>query len=253
MADVPELPDRDTETTAGGTVAEVWADIVKRTELFAESVRNYLREDVGVPSEPDEAKKLLSEALLVKVLEQIGVHGELPMPRGQFHQIVTERFELPPARTRPSEAELKRRLEELFQAAEDEEFEDGHESEFSRDLLRVVCHAGQDAVTFAGDLVRDCAVDEHVAAVALETFGEMWDRSSRNERRRVLEECLPSPSSTVRNGAVIGLASLSDARSIDALEKAFAVEDNNVLRDVIGRIVKRLREAPHGTASPEGE
>ncbi len=97
-----------------------------------------------------------------------------------------------------------------FRNAEDEEFEDGMESQFARNLSSLVERHGDGAIEGIGKLIVDGNWGSLVAAEALGCLGRMENPATRLRRRNVLQEALNSPSIVVRDAAVLGLAEVND-------------------------------------------
>lgn len=137
---------------------------------------------------------------------------------------------------------LRQTLRELFAAAKEEVFEDGYESEFSKQLVSLVPRYGDDAMEPIIRLIVNNQVNPEVAAEALRWLGEMEDPVSRPSRLWLLERSLYSSSSRVRDGAILGLASLDDPHAIPYLRRAIEQEPCFELREDMEQVLEQLLE-----------
>jgi HEAT repeats len=139
--------------------------------------------------------------------------------------------------------EIKQQFEKLFAAGKGEFFHDGMESEFSRALLSLVDRYRDVAVEILADLIMGENVNPAVASEALRWIGQIDDLSSHLSRRRLLEQALTSPSAWIRDGAVLGLASMDDPESIHAIKQAFDREQVKELRHEMEQVWMQLQSA----------
>ena len=140
--------------------------------------------------------------------------------------------DIPEAQTEPElgQEEIERATERLFETAKDEHFEDGMESAFSRRLISLIetyCEPMKELLAYW--LVREKA-DPYVVSEALRWIGHMDHPISHRFRRWLLERCLKSPSSIVRDGAALGLAAMDDSEAIPSLREAIENEACDELR-----------------------
>ena len=142
----------------------------------------------------------------------------------------------------PTGEELKKRLEVAFRWAKDIQFEDGMENEFSRELLSLMERHENSAVDAVGELILSENVSPAVASEALRWLGGMDDATTYQKRLWLLEKCLFSSSPVVRDGAVVGVASMDDPSAIPYLRKARDKEPLNDLRKDMGQVLEQLQE-----------
>lgn len=115
-------------------------------------------------------------------------------------------------------------VDRLFESAGELYFEDGMESDFSRELVSVVKKYGNLAMGEIGYLITYGRVDDEVAGEALRWLACMDDASTYGWRLWILEKSLSSKSPVVRDGAALGLASMGDAHAIQYIRKAIDEE-----------------------------
>ena len=145
----------------------------------------------------------------------------------------------------PSSDDLSRPLTEkfrhLFAAAEDEVFEDGMESGFSRRLTALVERHGDKAIKFAAGYLESEELDEEVAAETLRQLGHSKHESTYRSRLNLLVQGLSSGSAMVRDGAILGLASMDDPVVISDVEEAVKREQDPELREDMNDVLEQLR------------
>lgn len=138
--------------------------------------------------------------------------------------------------------DLRTCLVTLFHEAQEEVFEDGMESVFSRRLLTLLAEHGEMAMNQIILLAEEDKIAPEVLAEALRWFGHMADGVAYAHRRWLLEHCLHHASTRVRDGAILGLSFLEDPRTIPALERALRQEPHATLRADIEQVLADLQE-----------
>ena len=151
--------------------------------------------------------------------------------------------------------ELTRRVEdavaELFELAEEQSFEDGMESDFSRDLVSLITKYGDLAMSEIAYLVTYDRVDREVASEALRWLGRIDDPSTHDSRLWVLRQGLTCKSPLVRDGAALGLASIRDAKAVQCLREAVERETIAELRYDLQAILEGLEVSLDATSTKE--
>ena len=136
--------------------------------------------------------------------------------------------------------ELSRKIAVLFEAAKDQHFEDGMESEFSRELTTLIAAYGNMTVQELAYLVLSEKVNAEVASEALRWLGNMPHDASFHFRLWLLERSLLCSSPMVRDGALLGLASLDDPRAIPYIKRAIEREQCEALRNNMEQALVQL-------------
>lgn len=131
----------------------------------------------------------------------------------------------------------------LFEAAKEQVFEDGMESEFSKELISLVKKYGDAAMEVVADLITNERVNAEVASEALRWLGRMDHLTSYHFRRWLLERSLRCSSAMVRDGAALGLASLNDPHAIPYLKRAILREGHIELREDMEQVLVQLEKA----------
>ena len=136
--------------------------------------------------------------------------------------------------------ELEQEFTTLFAFAREEIFEDGMESEFSRRLVSLVRVNGEEALQLLTDLIIGERVNAEVAAEALIWLDEINDPLTYLSRLRLLQQGLFVSSARVRDGAIVGLASLDDPRAITSIKWAIGREQIDELRKNMQQVLEQL-------------
>ncbi|MBI3466146.1 MAG: hypothetical protein HY000_24290 [Planctomycetes bacterium] len=145
-----------------------------------------------------------------------------------------------PAAERDGRAVLERRIEGLFAAGREEQFEEGMESEFSRGLVAIVEQHGDEAVAGIADLILNEKVAAHVASEALVWLATMDHPPSHDARLRLLQQALFSRTLRTRDSATVGLSAMDDPRAISDLKKASSGEHYAYLRRDMEKVLGQL-------------
>jgi len=138
---------------------------------------------------------------------------------------------------------LDRQIADSFEAAKEQIFEDGRESEFSRALMRLVNEYSVDAVAGLANLIIEEKVNPEIAAEALRWLGQIDHPASYLLRRWLLERSLHCSSARVRDGATLGLAFLDDPHAITYLRQAIEQEQVPELRADMEQVLMQLESA----------
>lgn len=136
---------------------------------------------------------------------------------------------------------LVEEIRQVFLEAREEVFEDGMESNFSRKLSVLVEEHKNQAIEFAAGYMDSEEFDEEVASESLRQLGHSKHMPTYNSRLDLLVCSLQNESSMVRDGAILGLASLDDPGVIPDVEEAVAREQDPELRDDMIKVLEQLR------------
>ena len=129
----------------------------------------------------------------------------------------------------------------LFAAAREEVFEDGMESVFSRNLAVLIKEHKDQAIIFAAEYLESDDFDEEVGAETLRQLGHSKNEPTYMSRLDLLVRGLHHDSAMVRDGAILGLASMDDPGVIAELEEAVKREQDPELRDDMNDVLEQLR------------
>lgn len=141
-------------------------------------------------------------------------------------------------------ATLAAELESLFTDAKTEEFTDGTESNFSRNLISFIGKHQDIAIKLLSGSILSRRTNSEAAAEALRWIGYIYHPKTFRYRLWLLINSLNSSSLRVRDGALLGLAFMDTTKAIPALEKAARAETSELLKvdmiELVGYLKTRL-------------
>jgi hypothetical protein len=144
---------------------------------------------------------------------------------------------------------IAQQIEALFEAAKEERFEDGMESEFSNELISLVEEHGSAAIHALTNLIISEGVNAEVVSEALRWIGWMDTPLLHHDRLWLLVRSLDHSSARVRDGAVLGIASMDDPDAIPYLRKAIQREGNTELRKDMEQVLVQLENTTQSVSS----
>ncbi len=139
--------------------------------------------------------------------------------------------------------DISKHIDNLFSSALEAEFEDGITNSFSKGLLDVVRNNGIVALQHIAYLINNNIVNNQLSAEALRWLARMDDASTHDYRLWLLEKCLFSKFSSIRDAAILGLDSMHDLHSIPFLENAISKETISELAEDMSQVLKDLKDA----------
>lgn len=172
--------------------------------------------------------------LLAGKVEHVWPVGRAEAQQGQQLQASTL--------TRVSPPEVESRLEVLFGEAEEEDFEDGFETAFTRRLASTIRENEDWAVEAVSYIILREKCSTEVASEALRAIGRMEHHATHRYRRWLLEAALDCDSPKVRDGAGLGLAYMDDVHAQPYLQEAIAKETCSELREDLKQVLQYLGE-----------
>ncbi|MBA7590968.1 hypothetical protein ES708_33113 [subsurface metagenome] len=131
-------------------------------------------------------------------------------------------------------------IDHLFETSREDNFEDGMENDFSRELVSLVKKYEILTMSEISYLISYGRVDSEVAGEALRWLGCIDDPSTYGFRLWILEKSLSSKSPTVRDSAGLGLVCMGDAHAIQYIRKAIEQETIAELRDDLRGALREL-------------
>lgn len=240
MSEDPKLrDDTSPETPLAADDDEAYLGAV---DAFADELREYLGTRANECPSAVVTRDFLSDAVLIAALKLLRRDGDYPMDEARFWQIVDQHLPFHPSCSSTEErADLLDDAQAIFAAACTESFEDGFDGNFSCALSRFILEHANTAVDIVSDIILREHISPDVAAEALRCLAEMDNQATYEARRTLLERSLGCSSHIVRDGAVIGLADLSDPHAIPSLEAAAAREKHGLLHTQMLELVNRLK------------
>jgi len=154
------------------------------------------------------------------------------LSKDELSENATEWHERPP--------ELGENFRQLLTSAQDEIFEDGMESEFSRHLAAIIEQYGNDALEELAYFIVYEKVSGEVTAEALRWLGMLDDPKTYLFRRWLLERSLRASSLWVRDGAALGLSFMDDPHAISFLKVAITMETIDEIRESLQQVLNQL-------------
>lgn len=142
---------------------------------------------------------------------------------------------------------IEQQIDTLFEEDIDQDFEDGMESRFSRELLSLVRKYGNFAMNEINYLINHKGVNSEVAAEALLWLGDIDHPATYDYRLWLLERSLGSSSSRVRDRAALGLASMADPHAIPYIREAIDRETCTELREYMVHVIEELDADYHAS------
>lgn len=127
-----------------------------------------------------------------------------------------------------------------FATSRGEHAEEGTETSFSRSVVATIDEHGREAIEILKQMLEDEVVHPETAAEALRWLGRMHDPRTYHERRRLLQDSLFSSHPWIRDGAVLGLASLDDPEAVPAIKSAIEAEKVELLRRAMAQVLEQL-------------
>jgi len=143
---------------------------------------------------------------------------------------------------------VEKELEQLFAECQEEIFEDGMDSDFSRGLTRLILTRRDAALLELNVLVRGLRTPANLVAEALRTLGRISDKETHAFRRWILADLLDARSVTVRDGAIVGLANLDDPSVKKLVESRLPQEPSEQLRQDLKQLLDQLESPEAGYA-----
>jgi hypothetical protein len=137
---------------------------------------------------------------------------------------------------------LERRAITLFASAKEQIFEDGMESDFSRELIEFIRSYGRASMEVIIRRVLSDWLNPEVTSETLRVVGRIHHPTTYRDRLWLLERGLYSASARVRDGAVLGLAYLDDPIAITPLKFAIERELTPELRQDMTQVLSQLED-----------
>lgn len=138
---------------------------------------------------------------------------------------------------------LLRHVTQIVRDTQDEVFEDGMESNFSRGLASTIQEHGNAALTVIKDIILNDNTNVDLRCETLIQLGVIDNPSTHNQRLTILTEALGSEDVRVRDAASLALDTMEDASAIPALESALRREQSARMQDNLKAVIRQLREA----------
>jgi hypothetical protein len=146
---------------------------------------------------------------------------------------------------------LVEQMRQIFRRGASEFFEDGMDSNFAKELLLSVMEHGNAAIDAIAEYLFSSTANSDVGSEALRRIADVEDRRILASRWALLRRSLKHRSSRVRDGAILGFASLDDHSALDFLKGVEMEEQVPELRHLIRKVIEQLG-ATHGETAAQG-
>ena len=144
--------------------------------------------------------------------------------------------------TEPKEqAFFEETLGRVFDEALDEEFENGMESQFSKNLISIVTQGENIAVEAIAHLLEARQPDIEVSVEALHLLGLIDHDPTRSSRLRVLMRYLQDENIRMRDSACVAIAAIDDRTAIPELLRVLETEPSEMLQETLREVIEQLK------------
>ena len=138
-------------------------------------------------------------------------------------------------------------INEIFSSTQEEEFEYGQESTFSRLLQELIQIHGAHAVGAIYGHILNGALQAEQIVETLHALGRSQHQASRPQRLSVLLSNLQSPLPEIRCGAALAIARMDDIQAIPTLKTVLVLETSPYAKACIKRVLTQLEDTrQHG-------
>lgn len=139
--------------------------------------------------------------------------------------------------------EIAGALAALGELVAPEDLEYGMETPLIPALYRLVRMHGEGAVLELAASIESKEMDPQIASWILRWLGRLPNHATHQVRRWLLERSLHSAVPAIRDGAVLGLASLGDRRALPALQAALSRERYSRLQRNIEKTLRQVERS----------
>jgi hypothetical protein len=211
------------------------------TALLPGDKASQAESSTALPQDTIEASRRRAKWLAAVVLGAAMATG--PVPSAFTHLNSRRRDEFPAEGSTLAAAidpVLLQNVRDLFEKGASEFFHDGMDSNFSRSLLSLLGSRGADALAAIAEYLSWNEGNPEVVSEALRWLAEFGGPDTLPKRWSILRRGLKSRSAAVRDGAVLGFATLNDPRAHSLLLEARESEQVRELQLLIERVAARL-------------
>ena len=138
---------------------------------------------------------------------------------------------------------LRRYIQQIVQDAQEEVFEDGMESNFSRGLASAIQEHGNKALAAIDDIILNSNANAELQGETLIQLGSIDSPGTHSRRLTILTGALESKDVRVRDAASLALDTMEDASAIPALESALRREQSARMQQNLQAVITQLRES----------
>ena len=148
---------------------------------------------------------------------------------------------------------IRNEIRALFERGKEVNFEDGMESDFSRQLIKAIEDYSEATLKIIKELILKEKVNTHVVSEALRWLGYIDHPTTFKSRFKLLEQCLEYSSVRVRDAALLGLSYMDTPLAIPKLREAIDREPCVELREDIAQVLAQLESDLSSATSPKSK
>lgn len=140
------------------------------------------------------------------------------------------------------EVVLRNSITQTFDAAKDETFHDGFDSQFSESISRFILDFGIAAVLMIEKIMESPSTTLETTEETLRQIGKITDTRTHATRLALLLRELWSPNPRIRDAASLGIAYLDDPSAIPFLRRAVETEQSAWVRTNLALTLEQIAE-----------
>jgi hypothetical protein len=209
--------------------------------------RTASKADTSATSNAPAAINLARHVLFALVLSGISISPQPIVPPSWRRGEIVISAESSPEGMNP---ELAQKMEQIFERGASEFFEDGMDSNFARELLLSILEYGTSAIDAIAEYLFSSTANSDVGSEALRRLADIDDRRIPASRWALLQRGIRHRSPRVRDGAILGFASLDDPRALELLKSVETEESVPELQHLIQKVIEQLG-ATNGKAAAQ--
>jgi hypothetical protein len=142
--------------------------------------------------------------------------------------------------------DLHHQIDDLFDIAKDEEFEDGIENKFSKLLIAFIEKYEKKAIEELTLIFIKEEKNAEIISEALRWIGRMDQNATHSDRLWLILRCLFCSSPYIRDGALLGIESMNDLGAINSLKQAIKNEKYLELKKDMEKVLYQLEANLNG-------
>ena len=211
------------------------------TTLFPGHKAIQTESSTALPEDTIEVSRRRAKWLATLVLGAAMATGPVPSPYTHLYSRRQDEFPAESSTLASAiDPVLLQNVKDLFEKGASEFFHDGMDSNFSRSLLSLLGSRGPDALAAIAEYLSWNEGNPEVVSEALRWVAEVGGPDTLPKRWSILRRGLKSRSPVVRDGAILGFATLDDPRAHSLLLEARESEQIRELQLLIERVAARL-------------
>lgn len=138
------------------------------------------------------------------------------------------------------DVELLRQVQNIFEQGASEIFYDGVYSTFSRRLVAMLAQHGRAGFQAISEYIFSGGGNPDVVSESLRWLSDFDDPATLPQQMAILQQTLKSESPKIRDGSILGFASLDDPATRPLLEQSARTESTPELQHLIQQVIEQL-------------